>query len=396
MIHEINGGWLEPVEAVHAISEVVTEMSGEDHAFLCEMIKRRNPRKVLEVGVAEGGTSAIIHCAVAMLRDDYQIFSLDLCKEYYRDSSLETGYEYKRIEDKLSHTGSHEFILGYSLAEKMESIGGDIDLVILDTNHVMPGENLDFIAALPYLSADALVVLHDVSYSYLISMSPQYVNRISAVNSVSTRVLFSTVVGEKYVPKSAKYNIAAFQVDADTRKYIGNVLIGLGLPWTYVPSEDMVNDYKNIYSKHYESDILRLFDEACERNSIAVKNVEQARDVINSYQVRVDGKYQFPFERVPYRSKILLYGAGKCGKNMYYTLNSISYCEIIGWYDKNWEMLSDILVDVKSPKYMETDEADYIIIAVESQSLFDEIYREISDLGYVKSRIVIGPIKRIE
>ena len=43
----------------------------------------------------------------------------------------------------------------------IDEIGSDIDFLILDTLHIVPGEILDFLVCLPYLTKDAIVVLHD-------------------------------------------------------------------------------------------------------------------------------------------------------------------------------------------------------------------------------------------
>ncbi len=47
----------EPRAILEKMSESYVEMSPADHGFLCGLIKKYNPKKVVEIGVAGGGNN---------------------------------------------------------------------------------------------------------------------------------------------------------------------------------------------------------------------------------------------------------------------------------------------------------------------------------------------------
>ncbi|MBQ4402827.1 MAG: class I SAM-dependent methyltransferase [Selenomonadaceae bacterium] len=141
------------------------EMSEFESAFLCGALKTFRPKKILEIGVAGGATTAIILQTLEDLGEPYEIHSVDVAEKFYCDQSKTSGFMAMFAKEKIlgELRGTHEFHIGKVLPQIIDEIGGDIDFVILDTVHNLPSEVLDFIAMLPYLKVGAVVVLHDVS-----------------------------------------------------------------------------------------------------------------------------------------------------------------------------------------------------------------------------------------
>jgi predicted O-methyltransferase YrrM len=75
-------------EALSKITKVngEPEMSKFESAFVCGLIKENRPRKILEVGVAAGGTTSIILQCIEDLgmSKECEFFSVDLNEMYYR------------------------------------------------------------------------------------------------------------------------------------------------------------------------------------------------------------------------------------------------------------------------------------------------------------------------
>ena len=143
-----------------------TEMSAFDRAFLCGMIREKKPHKILEVGMAAGATTAVILNCMHALDLDCKLISVDYSEAWYRDGSRRTGFVAEEFKARQTdYTFHHEVYLGDVVAAHLEKIceDGKIDFLILDTTHSLPGEVLDFIACFPYLTEDAVVVLHDVA-----------------------------------------------------------------------------------------------------------------------------------------------------------------------------------------------------------------------------------------
>lgn len=86
-----------------------SEMTDFQQAFLCGLIREKKPRKILEVGVAAGGTTAVILNCVNMVNagDSCEMYSLDISDRWYRDDSKETGFVVKEHEENIIGSVKH-------------------------------------------------------------------------------------------------------------------------------------------------------------------------------------------------------------------------------------------------------------------------------------------------
>lgn len=230
------------------------EMSASEHGFLCGLIERFSPQKLVEVGVAAGGTSAVILQCIQRLDLDTEMYSVDLSERFYRVPEKVCGYLIHAAGEcgiSLSH---HTLMLGKVVAARLEEIGRDIDFLILDTTHSMPGENLDFLACFPYLKNDAVVVLHDTAL---------HLRGLKKSFSYATSILFQTVVANKFLNNTVAHpNIVAFQITEDTSKYIADVFAALMIPWKYIPEAEQLHEYEAVLTRHYPEDCMRLYHQA--------------------------------------------------------------------------------------------------------------------------------------
>lgn len=153
------------------------------------------------------------------------------------------------------------------MPQVIDEIGNEIDFVILDTVHYLPGEILDFLAMLPYLKEGAVVVLHDVADNHY--------ERPGWTNAYCTGVLFSAVTAEKFlnfIPTGCgntffRYpNIAAFKVNEQTRTNIDQVFLSLVINWNYVPQPGEIHLYRAHYQRHYPKELIDIFVETIRMN----------------------------------------------------------------------------------------------------------------------------------
>lgn len=247
------------LELLHEGDQKITEMSDSEHGFLCGLIRDRRPRNIVEVGVAEGGTAAIILNCIHELSLDCTLISVDLSERLYYDGTKETAWALKeaaRRKPEALDLSRHKLLLGEVLPVWLRDMPkGSIDFLVLDTMHTMPGETLDFIAALPYLAEDAVVVLHDVKYNYVSGYA----------NGIATTVLFQSVVADKFLNNQTEYpNIAAFQINADTSKYMCNLFTALITTWSYLPEEKHLMEYEEAFTANYPAEYLRIYRQALE------------------------------------------------------------------------------------------------------------------------------------
>lgn len=202
-----------------------SEMNEGQLAFLLGLIKEYRPKKLVEIGVAEGGTTAAVLECISMLDLETKVISIDLQKNVYNDDSKKVGWateEYLSMKDK-----SFDYILytGKYAPELLEMVEGDIDFLILDTMHKIPGEILDFLACYPFLKKGAVVVLHDIALNH-------YEKNWDAI---ATKLLFDTVTADKLIGIDEEdnnlLNIGAFEITEDTGKYIDDVFSALTITW---------------------------------------------------------------------------------------------------------------------------------------------------------------------
>lgn len=278
--------------------EIECEMTDSQLAFLCGALKNRQPQKVVEVGVAHGGTTCVLLQCMKQTGIISQLHSVDIAKECYRAHGKRTGYAVNMIFDSLPDKITHFWHLGNPLPYYLDEIGSGIDFLILDTVHSMPGEMLDFLACLPYLSSNAVVILHDITLNQISSNEFGY----------ATRLVYDVAVAEKIVaedvdPAEILPGIGALQVTDDTLKYIEKCFSALAITWKYDLSNEYLAQYRTIYQKFYDMALVELFDKSISINrkrmfeeSHRKAKTEQA--IINFHKC-VMSKY-----------KVILYGGG--------------------------------------------------------------------------------------
>ena len=87
------------------------EMSEFDSAFLCGAIKKFRPKKILEVGIAAGGTTSIILQAIEDLGTPYEMHSVDILREYWGDRTKPIGFiadlavQFLNVKSYTKHIG---------------------------------------------------------------------------------------------------------------------------------------------------------------------------------------------------------------------------------------------------------------------------------------------------
>lgn len=102
----------EPHEILNYTKEKYCEMKMEEHGFLCGLIREKKPNKVLEVGVAGGGTTAVIMKCLDLVNPEAEMFSIDVNEECYRKKGKSSGYQLGEVKEYLSNYDKHKFYLG--------------------------------------------------------------------------------------------------------------------------------------------------------------------------------------------------------------------------------------------------------------------------------------------
>lgn len=96
----------------------------------------------------------------------------------------------------------------------------------------------------------------------------------------------------------------------------------------------------------------------------------------------------FPLDQVCFQSRVVLYGAGKIGKE-YWRQNLIyQFCNIVSWVDQNYEscQLENCLIE--DPIIIKDVNYDYVIIAVDNYYIAEEIVNYLKKLGVEEKKVV--------
>ena len=120
------------------------------------------------------------------------------------------------------------------------------------------------------------------------------------------------------------------------------------------------SEFRDVLMPQLDRFILEMF----------LKNLQPIYHVPMQFQHE---QYLFPFEHVKTGSKVVLYGAGKVGREFYKQIAASSYCEIIAWVDSNFASLKNAESGIKAPELIKEISFDYIIIAVLSENAAQEI-----------------------
>lgn len=242
--------------------KIISEMSDQDRAFLNSLILRKKPKKIVEIGVAKGGSSLIILNAIKDNPDAY-LYSCDYLEDCYSVPGKKTGFyvnEFPELKEKWSL-----FTGGLSLSF-LDEIGTGIDFCLIDTMHINPGEILDCLMVLPYLNKDATVVFHDTNlclyYECVGYESRCYTNAL----------LMSALSGEKLIPSNEIYkslfgnynyfsNIGAVEINENTFKNIYEIFNLLTIQWSYMPSETDLAQFLQFLERFYDEYYVKFFKE---------------------------------------------------------------------------------------------------------------------------------------
>ena len=231
--------------------------------FLNGVVRRFKPKKIVEIGVFTGCSSSIILNAIQDF-DDSHLYSIDLNDKNY------IGVCAKRLLPNLLTKWT--LYTGNIASKFMEEIGKDIDMVLIDSAHFEPGEILDFIIVLPFLSEEAIIVIHDIANQITI---PEKRNKwIGERNEWAPYIIFNSIRGKTYLPsggKLLKHDIGAKKLDINQKQYYNDYFRVLGGQWQYFPKEKQIKELTKYFMKYYDSDCLNIFNEAVNFNRQFVK-----------------------------------------------------------------------------------------------------------------------------
>ena len=192
-----------------------SQMWANQREFLNGVIRKFKPKKIVEIGVAEGGGTSIILNAIQDIENSH-LYSIDL------SDSPNIG---KCVTNLFPQFLNKWTLFTGNIASKfMEQIGNNIDMVFIDSAHFEPGEILDFIIVLPFLKEGAIVGFHDIAN--------QITHNIKQRNEWAPYIIFNIIRGIPYYPSGnilLKHDIGIKVLNQNQKQYYHDYFRALGM-----------------------------------------------------------------------------------------------------------------------------------------------------------------------
>lgn len=137
-------------------------LSDENLLWICSLIEKYRPKRILEVGVSTGGSTAVYLNCINKLNLNCELVSIDSEKiAFYKEGKPFIGSEVFELGDYLDLNNFH-LITGKLIPEVVDEIGV-FDMIILDTVHFLPGEVLDILCLKNNVSKDTILIFDDIN-----------------------------------------------------------------------------------------------------------------------------------------------------------------------------------------------------------------------------------------
>lgn len=349
-------------------SDIDSEMTDGQRRFIHGLIQYYQPEKILELGVSAGGGTMVLLNALSD-NDQAELYSIDSATQFYRNTDLPVGHcALKHHLDLLNK--KWYLYAGQDPSYVMEDIGVKFDFCVIDTHHSHPVETLNFISVLPWLNDGAVVVMHDTAVFELYTKD-------TFLRMLAPRLLLSTVCAEKYIPDlpsgdMSVSNIAAWQVNTDTRKYCQNLFDILYLPWETAISKSTCQNIRRLVNKYYPAKLSKFYNEAVRINRFMLLTKEYG--VLN---------FEDAYRKIA--KNTIFYGAGYQMRKL---LAILDFCEIefdFEIWDQNAEKIKKCEnYTVKTPDLQnQAGDNQSLIVMIEKDEIYKSVSEQFGKLGYI-------------
>ena len=252
MLHDIEHFENEYLQTINPHVFTYNLMTEEERKFLNGIVRKSKPKKILELGVCHGGSSVVLLNAIKDNKDAI-VYSIDYTTHCYNDKDKKVGWVVDHYAADL--TDKWRLYTNGLASDFLDEIGGDIDMCLIDTVHVNPGELLDYLMVLPFLKKNAIIVLHDISL------------HINNIYQMTNCILFSAIKGKKFYPKTENWgkgfpNIGAVMLDSEAKEHVIDIFILLALYWSYIPTQRDYDSMMTFFTRFYDINLVKTLQQS--------------------------------------------------------------------------------------------------------------------------------------
>lgn len=195
-------------------------ISHYDAKFLSGLLQHIAPKRVVEIGVASGWSSAVILRSLgAVHKDGFSLTGIDLFEDFYLDKSKKTGGAVSIVEPTL--VKNYNLITGMLAIDGAEELFG-VEFLFIDAHHMHPWATIDLLSMLPALKKDCWVALHDVNMCVVPKNKHQNRGPYYLYNLWPDKKINSTQIPSM---------IGAVNLERDPIEYVPNLVELLYTPW---------------------------------------------------------------------------------------------------------------------------------------------------------------------
>lgn len=232
-------------------------IASDEVLFVQDYIKRYQPKKFLEVGMASGLSGGLISQMLDW-NDGKSFTSIDYNDTFFGDNSKKNGFLIEEIYagDSVVVEKQH-----FVIAPGLTALNRRFDMCFIDANHQHPWPLIDTLCVFPFLDNQKVMIHHDLKL---------YRNQ-DVVRGIGPKYLFDQfpeATRDKSVANDG--NIFALTLGNVSFQEIEDVAIGgFHLPWSlFAPlSNEIVSSVKKVFTEFYSPRLIEAFDLAISRHN---------------------------------------------------------------------------------------------------------------------------------
>jgi hypothetical protein len=236
--------------------------------------------KVLEIGVFDGSSGLIM--LLANKKRDMEIFGIDICENYYPETSINILNTYFENRYHLIKGSSSEVINDFKLGTKFE-------IIHIDANHSFQNVSQDILNCIRFSTKDTYWIFDDTDNEGVIRALEFHKEKFNLVRSIGNHSIFT--LNPKFLVDETKklptivvqlFNIKNFR-DMDFYLKHGKPLLELEIPMIINTEESLVEEIMRFRPAHL-ADITKYNITELEKSSY-YGNAGKLKENMDKYKI---------------------------------------------------------------------------------------------------------------
>lgn len=220
-------------------------------AFIRGLISEFKPKNMLEIGTAAGWAATYIINEAIKYDSNATLTSIDLFDVLYYNKTKKVG---SALEEKFPNYKEHwDLRLGKYTLDSLEELDKKYDFVFIDASHNHPWATFDFLAVLPYLEKNAIVIIHDVFLNHILlkqlsgERHPKFSEKPRDINR-GPNVLYNCLKDKMVMAyDTITANASAIMVE-DKEALLSQLLHSLSIIWEKMFTDNVYGDKTKPYT----------------------------------------------------------------------------------------------------------------------------------------------------